>query len=120
MVTFLNFAIMLATLAFGAIGWLAPRYTMKTLDLKTAGSALGMSEIRAASGALFIGLAIAAMIINEPLAFAMVGFAYAGAAIGRTTSIVMDKSGQSTSYMFLAIEVVFAAYLIVANHFLIG
>lgn len=115
MTQILNYAAMLATIGFGLIGWLAPRFTMRKLDLTTEGSTLGLSEIRAANGALFVGVALAAIIINAPLAYAMVGFVYAGAAIGRLTSIVLDGSGRLTSWSFLAAEVVIGAYLICAN-----
>lgn len=112
-----NLTLMVATIIFGAIGYLAPRFTMEKLDLKPGGSALGFSEIRAASGALFIGLGLAAILINSPIAFAMVGFAYAGAALGRFTSIVADGSGALTSWSFLAVEIAFAATLISVNLF---
>ncbi|MEM0900714.1 MAG: DUF4345 family protein [Pseudomonadota bacterium] len=115
MITILNYAAMLATIAFGLIAWIKPRYAMKKLDLKTDGSTLGLSEIRAANGALFVGIAVAALLINAPLGFAMVGFAYAGAAVGRGTSIILDGSGQTTSYAFIAVEIALAAYLILAH-----
>ncbi|MEO0870649.1 MAG: DUF4345 domain-containing protein [Pseudomonadota bacterium] len=77
----LNAVLMIATIVFGAIGYLKPRFTLEKLDLQTDGSPLGLSEIRAANGALFVGLGAAALFIATPIAFAMVGFAYAGAAL---------------------------------------
>ncbi|MEO0730400.1 MAG: DUF4345 family protein [Pseudomonadota bacterium] len=118
-VDMLNVIGALATIAFGAIGWLAPRFTMAKLDLATDGSALGLSEIRAANGALFVGLAVAAISIGQPLAYVMLGFMYAGAAIGRLTSIVFDGSGQMTSWSFLAAEVALATWFISANWYAI-
>lgn len=115
MIDLMNILIMIATIAFGAIGWLAPKYTMNVLHLKTGETTLGMSEVRAASGALFIGMGLAAIIMNNPIAYAIVGFAYAGAAIGRLTSIIIDKSGHKISYSFCATEVAFAVFLIGAN-----
>jgi len=115
MIETLNTIAMILTIAFGAIGWYAPRYTMKKLDLKTDGSPLGLSEIRAANGALFIGIGAAALFLPQPLAYAMVGFAYAGAAFGRSTSIVVDHVRQPTAFIFVAAEIVLAAYLILAN-----
>lgn len=115
MTDILNTVAMLATIAFGAIGWLKPRYTMDKLDLATAGSELGLSEIRAANGALFVGLGVAALAIQAPIAFAMVGFGYLGAAIGRLSSLILDKSMQSTSIIFFVAEAVLAGWLIFAN-----
>ena len=110
-----NVLLTVATIGFGAIGYLAPSYTMEKLALKPDGGKLGYSEIRAANGALFIGLGTAAIFIGSPVAFAMIGFAYAGAAFGRFTSIIADDSGTPTSWSFLAVEIVFAASLIWFN-----
>ncbi|MFD0916503.1 DUF4345 family protein [Pseudahrensia aquimaris] len=115
MIYALNIIAMLATIGFGMIGWLKPRYTMEKLDLKTGDSTLGLSEIRAANGALFVGLGIGAIVISLPIAFVMVGCAYAGAAIGRLTSIIVDKSGQSISLSFFAAEVALAVFLVWSN-----
>ncbi|MEO0774738.1 MAG: DUF4345 family protein [Pseudomonadota bacterium] len=115
MIDTINILAMLATIAFGSIGWLAPRYTMDKLDLRTVNSRLGLSEIRAANGALFVGLGVAALVINQTLGYAMVGFAYAGAAIGRLTGIFVDHVTKSTAYIFCAVEVVLAVWLIYVN-----
>jgi len=111
----LNTVLMIATIVFGAIGYLKPRFTLEKLDLQTDGSPLGLSEIRAANGALFVGLGAAALFIATPISFAMVGFAYAGAALGRITSIFADNSGAKTSWIFFMVEVAFAALLIGLN-----
>lgn len=63
----INLTFMTATIISSAAGYLAPRFTMEKLDLKASGSALGFSEIRAASSALFIGLGFAAILINAKL-----------------------------------------------------
>ena len=76
MIDILNITLALVSIALGAVGWLAPRYTMGALDLETAGSTMGLSEMRAASGALFIGLGLGALVIGTPSAFAMIGFAW--------------------------------------------
>jgi len=115
MVNMLNTIAVLATIAFGLIGWLKPRYTMRKLDLATKGSELGLSEIRAANGALFVGLGVAALAIYTPIAFAMVGFAYLGAGVGRLSSLILDNSIQKTSVTFFAAEAALASWLIFAN-----
>lgn len=116
MIQVINIALMLATIVFGLIGWLMPHYTMNKLGLAlVAGRSLGMSEVRAVNGCLFVAIGIAALLINESLAFAMVGFMYAGAALGRLTSIIVDGSGEFLSISFLIAETAFAAYLIAAN-----
>ncbi len=116
MIHLCNVALMLATIAFGLIGWFAPHYTMRKLGLSlTPGRRVGLSEVRAVNGCLFVVVAVAALAMNEPLAYAMVGFMYAGAALGRASSIVIDRSGEFISYSFVAAEFAFAVVLVVAN-----
>jgi len=117
MIDILNVLAVIVTIGFGVIGWLMPDYTMDKLKLATApgASTLGKSEIRAASGALFVGLGIGALALGTPTAYAMVGFAYAGGAVGRITSIVLDKSGETVSWSFFAAEAALALFLMLAN-----
>jgi hypothetical protein len=89
-VDIVNILIALASIGFGCAGWLAPGYTMNLLDMKDTGSGMGVSEVRAASGALFVGAGIGALILWTPAAFAMLGFAWGGAAIGRLTSLIVE------------------------------
>ncbi len=115
MVEIVNILLALLSIGLGAIGWLMPRYTMKHLDLAPTNSTMGLSEIRAASGALFIGLGVGAILINSPHAFVMVGFAWGGAAIGRVTSIFADGKASRQKITFFAIETVVASLLLVLN-----
>ena len=114
MIDLLNLALALLSIGLGAVGWLAPRYTMGVLDLATTNSTMGMSEIRAASGALFVGLGIGAIFLGTPLAYAMVGFAWGGAAVGRLTSILADGPTR-TKTTFFAVEVAVAGLLLALN-----
>lgn len=116
MIEIINVLAILATVGFGLIGWLAPSYTMDKLDLAAKpGSTLGFSEIRAASGALFVGLGIGALVIGAPWGYAMMGFGYLGAATGRITSIIIDNSGQKVSWSFFAAESALGLWLVLAN-----
>ena len=115
MVELINILLALASIGLGVIGWLAPRYTMGVLDLTTSGSTMGVSEIRAASGALFIGLGIGALVLGTPTAYAMMGFAWAGAAIGRITSIAADEAPTRRTWGFAFTEVVVAGLLLLLN-----
>ncbi len=114
MTDLLNIALALLSVGLGAIGWLAPRYTMDLLEIAPNGSTMGVSEIRAASGALFIGLGLGAIFLATPLAYAMVGFAWAGAAIGRLTSLLADGASRQ-KITFFAVEVAVAAALLGLN-----
>ncbi|SEM68367.1 protein of unknown function [Palleronia salina] len=105
MVDLLNIVIALLSIGFGAIGWLAPRYTMEKLDTQDKGSTMGVSEVRAASGALFVGLGLGALLIGDPIAYAMIGFAWGGGAVGRATSLLLDGVTRS-KVIFFAVEAV--------------
>ncbi len=116
MVDILNTAMAILSIALGAIGWLAPRYTMGAIDTQTVGeSTMGLSEVRAASGALYVGLGIGALLLNEPTAYVMLGLAWGGAAIGRLTSIIMDGSQPTKKVAFFVIEAAVAIPLIALN-----
>ena len=86
----LNIIFALASIALGAFGWLAPRYTMGALDMKGGETTMAMSEVRASAGALFVGMGIGALILGSPTAHAMLGFCWCGAALGRATSLWLD------------------------------
>ncbi|MEM8730087.1 MAG: DUF4345 family protein [Pseudomonadota bacterium] len=115
MVHILNVAAALLTIAFGAFGLLAPAWTAAALDLKPDGSTMGLSEMRASVGGLFVITAIAAIWLNQPLAWAMLGFVYAGAALGRGVSLMLDAPPFAKAAVFGGIELVLALWLILAN-----
>jgi hypothetical protein len=73
------------------------------------------TEVSAASGCLFVGLGASALILNEPLGWMVVGFAYAGAAIGRITSIFRDNAASRKSWTFFGCEAALAGWLVLAN-----
>ncbi len=99
----LNILLALASIGLGAIGWFAPRYAMKVLDLHAGQSSMGYSEVRAASGALFVGMGLGALLIGTPAAYAMLGFCWGGAAVGRATSLALDGA-LSKKWLYFAIE----------------
>lgn len=115
MITYLNPALALLTIAFGLFGFLAPRYTASALQLRTDGGTMGLSEMRASVGGLFVAMGLFALLSAAPMAYAMIGIAYAGAATGRLLSIFVDKPPRRKAMVFFAFEAVPAAYLILAN-----
>jgi hypothetical protein len=113
--TWLNPVLALVSIAFGAIGWAAPRYTLSVLDLRPGETTMGLSEMRAASGALFVGLGAGAFALGSPTAYAMIGFAWGFAALGRLTSIVADGPASRQKWTFFAVEAVVGALLVGLN-----
>lgn len=101
----LNIIFALASIGLGGVGWLAPGYTMTLLDLKRPKAAIWACEVRAASGALFVGLGLGAIMIGGPVAYGMIGCAWTGAAIGRATSLAVDGTSP-LKWKFFATELV--------------
>ena len=99
----LNTLFALASIGLGLFGWLAPKYTLGALNLYAHTDTMGMSEIRASAGCLFVGMGIGALIIGTPAAFAMLGFCWCGAATGRLTSCPIDGASQK-KWVFFAVE----------------
>lgn len=111
----LNILSALLTVGFGLFGFLAPRYTASALDLAPTTSTMGLSEMRASVGGLFVVAGLAAIWLGEPLAYAMIGFAFAGAALGRVLSLVFDKPPLRKVLVFGGIEAALALWMIGAN-----
>ncbi|MEL6551622.1 MAG: DUF4345 family protein [Pseudomonadota bacterium] len=97
----INILIALSSIGFGAFGWLAPGYTMKVVDLSDGGSSMGTSEVRAASGGVFVITGIAAILIGSPEAYLMAGLVWGGGATGRAISLAMDGVTSKKVWFFL-------------------
>ncbi len=115
MIDLLNLICALLTIGFGLFGFLAPRYTASVLDLEPTASTMGLSEMRASVGGLFVIMGIAAIWLDQPLAYAMIGFAFAGAAMGRALSLIADKPPMGKVLIFGGIEAALAAWFLIAN-----
>ncbi|APX11411.1 DUF4345 family protein [Tateyamaria omphalii] len=115
MIDILNIIAALLTIAFGLFGFLAPRYTASALDLAPTTSTMGLSEMRASVGGLFVVAGLAALWIGAPLAYAMIGFAFAGAASGRALSLIFDSPPMKKVLVFGGIEAALATWFIAAN-----
>jgi hypothetical protein len=99
----LNIIFAALSVIIGAISWLNPRYAMAALDLTDAGSTMGMSEVRASAGCLFVGMGIGALLLASPVAYVMLGFCWSGAAVGRLTSLLRDGQNRQ-KWVFFAVE----------------
>ncbi|MGA9434183.1 MAG: DUF4345 family protein [Roseobacter sp.] len=115
MIDIVNIIAALLTIGFGLFGFLAPRYTASALDLEPTSTTMGLSEMRASVGGLFVVAGLAALWLGEPLGYAMIGFAFAGAALGRVLSLVFDKPPVGKVLVFGGIEAALALWLLVAN-----
>ncbi len=110
----LNIIFAILSIGLGCFGWLAPRYTMGALDLTAGDSTMGMSEVRASVGCLFVGMGIGALILGAPIAYAMLGFCWCGAAFGRLTSLVLDGQSQK-KWVYFVVEAAVGVPAVVLN-----
>ncbi|MDG4648954.1 DUF4345 domain-containing protein [Roseibacterium sp. SDUM158017] len=115
LVDLINMAVALLTIGLGLLGWLAPRWTMQQLDMVAGPSHMAYTEISAVSGCLFVALGLGAMVLNEPMGWVVMGIAYAGAAVGRVTSIFRDNAGSRQAWTFFGSEAALASWLLIAN-----
>ncbi|MGB7241028.1 MAG: DUF4345 family protein [Sulfitobacter sp.] len=115
MIDTINVLATLVTIGFGLFGFLAPRYTAAALDLKPDGSTMGLSEMRASVGGLFVVMGLAALWLQHPLGFAMIGFGFVGAVAGRGLSLFIDKPPVRNLLIFAAVEGFLAAWFLAAN-----
>ena len=111
----INIILAALTAVFGAFGFIAPRWTASVLDLEPIRTNMGLSEIRASTGGLFVALGLGAILIGTPMAYGMMGIAYVGAASGRVLSIFVDSPPRSKALLYFAIEAAFAAWLVGYN-----
>ena len=112
---YINIALALLTVAFGAFGFLAPRYTASALDMQTTTSTMGLSELRAGSGGLFVSMGLWCLLSGDAVAYFALGVAYAGAGAGRALSLLLDSPPVKKTLTFLAFEWPPAAFLIWYN-----
>lgn len=112
----INTLVALATIGLGLFGWLRVNETLDFVGLRPSdNTGLGKSEIRAASGAVWVGVGSGALLLFSPIAFLMLAFVYVGAAIGRATAIIVDHARSEKPVYFLAFEVACAVLLLAVN-----
>ena len=80
-----------ATVALGLFGLLAPLQAANLVGL-TPRDRLGLSELRATYGGLFIGLGLACLIWPSAIAYAVGAMAWLGAALARLLSMAVDRN----------------------------
>ncbi|MDU8913191.1 DUF4345 family protein [Aestuariicoccus sp. MJ-SS9] len=115
MAELINIALAALTIGFGLFGFVAPRFTASALDFRTDGSTMGLSELRASAGGLFVAMGAVCIVTGASWAYGMLGVAYAGAAAGRAVSILFDKPPMPKALVWFLFEALPAAWLIGAN-----
>ncbi len=83
----------LVTLGIGLALMIIPRRFIYVLGLvPREDSPNGVSEVRGAVGGMWAGIALACLLLAQPLVYLALGLAFFTAVIGRVVSFVADKS----------------------------
>lgn len=85
------------TLGLGANGLLRPHATSRFVHLSPA-DAMGVSELRATYGGLFLAMGAFALLAQDWVAFTLLGAAWLGAALGRLISIALGESRDKLNF----------------------
>jgi len=115
MIDIINYAMAILAIIFGAFGFIAPRFTLGALDLAPTNSNMGLSEMRASVGGLFVTMGAVLLFFPEPMLFVGLGIAMAGAALGRLVSLILDKPPFTKALIYGGVEAAMAAWLLLAN-----
>lgn len=101
------------TVLAGVMGLLWPRPVSARIGLALP-SRLGVSEVRATYGGLFVGAGGAVLLSGSTTAATVLGAAWGGAFVARALSVVIDRSRSKENAAGLAIEATMAALLLLA------
>jgi hypothetical protein len=111
MLKILQIIAIIATILTGLLSLVAPTKIEGFTGIHPVGGR-GITEIRAIFGALFIGLGIAALLLDKTVAYPMLGIMYLAIAVVRAVSMILDKSIENSNVISLAIEIVIGVILV--------
>jgi hypothetical protein len=80
----------LVTIGLGLFGAIWPCRAASLVGISPLGG-LGLSEIRATYGGLFMAMGLACLYLNSPSAYFVAGAAWIGAAVLRIPSLYLDQ-----------------------------
>lgn len=101
-------------LGLGFLGLLAPKAAAKLVGL-TAHAPHGASEFRATYGGLFGVLGGVPLATGEPAHYAFSGLCWVGAALGRLTSILIDRTSTRMNWAGVAMETVIGGLFLIGE-----
>ena len=99
------------TALVGVYATLKPKNTIGFTGLAPEGNR-GITEIRVVFGVFFIVLGLFPIIVNNLIAYQMLGYGYLFVGIARIISIFIDKSSNPSNWQSVAFEIVFGTILI--------
>lgn len=111
MLKILQIISVIGTILTGLLSLIAPTKIEGFTGIHPVGGR-GITEIRAIFGALFIGLGIAAFVLDKAVAYPMLGIMYLSIAVVRAISMLLDKSIDNSNVISLVIEIVIGIILV--------
>lgn len=106
----LAFSSAAVTLIFGLMLLVIPRRSLNVLRLQTAPAhPEAVSEARGTMAGFYLGSALSAMLLAQPLIYLVLGAGWAFTAFGRLVSIVFDRGFTTYNLVSVLIEAALAA-----------
>lgn len=93
------------------MGLLLPSKAASFANVQPIGT-IGISEIRATYGGLFVALGLACAVTQHPGVFLAAGLAWVGAAVGRLVSVAVDGSRSPKNLGGIAFELAIGLLLL--------
>jgi len=107
----LKYLAVIATILTGAVSLIWPLRVRGFTGLDVVGGR-GVTEIRSILGGVFIGLGVAVLLLNDPIAYQTLGITYLFVAVVRTISMFGDKSIVQSNIISVIAEVILGVILI--------
>ena len=99
------------TILTGLFALLAPTRIQGFTGIQPVGGR-GITEVRAVFGGLFIGLGLAAFLLDTAESYPLLGWMYLAIGAVRAVSMFVDKSVARSNLISLAVEIVFGVILV--------
>jgi hypothetical protein len=108
----LQIVAIIGTILTGLFSLLAPTKIQGFTGIKPVGGR-GITEVRSIFGGLFIGLGLAAFLLDSAVTYPLIGIVYFAIGAVRAVSMFIDKSIEQSNIISLVVEIVFGIILVI-------
>lgn len=102
----------IGTISTGVYSLIAPTKIEGFTGIKPVGGR-GITEIRSVFGGLFIGLGLAAFLLDSTVTYPLIGIVYLAIGAVRAVAMFIDKSIEQSNIISLVVEIVFGIILVI-------
>ena len=107
----LQYIVIVLTIIVGLVSLIAPRKIEGFTGIKDTGSR-SIVEIRTIFGAVFIGLGLAAFLLDPTVSYPMLGIVNISMAVTRLASMFLDRNFEASNLISLASETSFGIIMV--------